>query len=129
MLVYDCSIGWVPSELCGMASLTDVQITNTGNSGLVCAYNCLSTKAAKTIPSEVCPTAQDTALCSLVAATNAESLDTKWACTTLGAHIIDPCVIGWSGVYCTGDVIVSVNAPSFGVTGMCAIASIVIHSY
>ena len=67
---------------------------------------------------ETCPSFQDDGLCSLIAATNIESLTNydEWSCDTDGLASTDPCnVTKWTGIACIEGFI---NSISLNVTDM-----------
>ena len=67
-----------------------------------------------------CPSEQDDALCGFVAATNIETLYTKWSCDTLGFTATDPCAAGfvWDGLACDGfSSVMNIILYGVGLTG------------
>ena len=115
------SLGTVPSSLCEIASLTKLYITKDSTNPLVtCAPLCLTSVTTKYLPSAICPSSQESAICSFIAATDIESISTHtmWSCTTDGITSTDPCSPAWSGVTCSGGSIVSLDLNSVGVAGI-----------
>ena len=118
-----CTIGTVPSSLCGIATLTLIHISNSGNSLVTCAPLCLTTVTDSNLPStvlETCPSAQDDALCGFIAATNIESISTHtlWSCTSDGLTSADPCSPVWSDITCSGSSVVNLDLNTISLTGM-----------
>ena len=64
---------------------------------------------------------QDNAICSLIAATNVESLlfTLLWSCTSSGTTSSNPCNILslWGGISCTGGYISAISLSGAGLTG------------
>ena len=117
------SIGTVPSSLCDIGTLSYLKITDSGSNPLLtCAPLCLTSVNTRTLPStvlETCPSDQDNSLCSLIAATNIESIASKtmWSCTSDGVTSTNPCS-SWSGISCSGGSIVQLYLNSLGLTGI-----------
>ena len=61
----------------------------------------------------------DTAICSLIAATNVQliSVSSMWQCTTAGLMSTNPCSPQWNGIACSSTFVVVVNLNSLGITG------------
>ena len=116
------SIGTVPSTLCDITGLTLLHINAAGNPLMTCAPLCLTTVTTRSLPSAVCPSAQDDGLCGLIAATNIASITNydEWSCTTDGVTSTDPCTGGseWTGVVCTTGYVSEININNKGVTGI-----------
>ena len=119
------NIGHVPSSLCDIPVLSNLQITNNDSNPFIrCAPSCLTTVTNSVLPSTVldaCPSFQDDALCGLIAATNIESLTNynEWSCDTDGFTITDPCaIIVWDGVICNDGYVSSVNLESITLSGI-----------
>ena len=62
----------------------------------------------------------DTAICSLIAATNVQSISTTsmWQCTTAGIMSTNPCSPQWNGIACSSTFVVVVNLNTLGLTGI-----------
>ena len=75
--------------------------------------------ASGSLPSAVCPTFQDNAICSVIAATNIASISymSQWSCTSDGTTSTDPCDDNWDGVVCSGGYISSLFLNSMEMTG------------
>ena len=104
--------------------MTLLRITESASNPLVtCAPLCLTTVTDRNLPTtmlETCPSAQDGAMCSLIAATNIESISTHtmWSCNTDGVTSTDPCSPLWTGITCSGSSIVNIDLGSVSVTGI-----------
>jgi Leucine-rich repeat (LRR) protein len=114
--------GTVPVQMCGQQLLSSLSFR--GDAGLYCYHDCLSTVAsldAGAVPR--CPTSQDVAICSFVAATNIYSLTnpflSEWLCSSVGSTVTDPCLSGaeWTGILCDNGTIVDIALSFMGVTG------------
>ena len=70
------------------------------------------------ILSLLCPIIKADPMCDIIGATNIQTIQNQWSCTTTGATTTNPCTTSWSGVGCSGSNIVSINIDSFGVSGM-----------
>lgn len=64
-------------------------------------------------------TAQDAALCGLIAGTNIGSIPNyeEWTCSTSGITTTDPCLNVWSGVLCDEGVVTSLDLINQGIIG------------
>ena len=124
--------GTVPSSLCDISVLTQLEITASASNSLVsCAPECLTTVSSRELPSDIrtnCPSPTDDALCAFIAATNIASIAsyTNWQCTTDGYTDTDPCDVPWVGVSCTGDSIGSIAMNSKGIIGK---SKVLVYSY
>ena len=59
-------------------------------------------------------------MCDVVASTNIQTLSgySQWSCTTLGVVSTAPCTAPvWSGLICSGSVVVSISLTNIGVSG------------
>ena len=99
--------GSLPSELCDITSLVSLSFAN--NPDISCYAKCLSTVSDLRTTADVCPTAQETAVCAFVAATNIANLPgyDEWACSSSGIPATDPCGAHWTGLDCEGSAITS----------------------
>ncbi len=63
---------------------------------------------------------QDTALCSIVAATNIRSVKTQWSCTAASATSTAPCTSGaeWYGLICSSNSVISIDISNLALTGI-----------
>lgn len=62
-------------------------------------------------------TQQDTGLCAMIAATNIQSIDSTWSCSTTGAPVTPPCT-GWGGLFCDlNNFVVMIDWFGLGVSG------------
>ena len=118
-------IGTVPSSLCDIGALVDLYITYSDTNPLItCAPLCLTTVTYRYLPTTLlgeCPSSQDDAICSIIAATNIESISgyEEWSCSSDGLTSTDPCSSPvWSGVTCSGTLIVSLALDTIDLTGM-----------
>lgn len=68
-------------------------------------------------------TAQDTALCALIAATSVQSARSQYSCTVGGAAASSPCQPGseWLGTQCSGSFVVSLDLNGLALTGTYAL--------
>ena len=87
---------------------------------------CASIVTDKDLPSAICPTPQENAICSFIAATNIASISgyTMWSCTSDGITSTDPCSPVWSGIGCNGSSIVRWDLSSVGLAGTYYLGSI-----
>ena len=114
-------LGTIPSTLCNSPVLIDLELTNSGsNAGLICTPACLSTVTTIVAPSSACPSSRDVALCSLIAATNVQSITSysNWNCTTLGTTYTNPCTTPiWTGLTCSGSNVLIITLSALGLIG------------
>ena len=104
-----------------MSVLNNLAVTNSGsNPGITCVPACTSslTSGEKSVPSTLCPTVHETALCGIVAATLINTIIgfSMWSCTTLGYASSSIC--SWNGVICIGSNVVSISLDNIGLSGM-----------
>lgn len=65
---------------------------------------------------EHCPSVQENAICSFVAATNIETVNASWSCSAAGNPVSDVC--GWTWLACDGSRAVNqISLGSFSLTG------------
>ena len=57
-------------------------------------------------------------ICDIIAATNIQSKQSQWSCTTAGVTSTPPCAAPWSGVTCSGSTVITINLDSSGITGV-----------
>ena len=112
------SVGAVTSGVCQLTLLQTLSITLSGNAAITCAPLCVSFVAARTVPSAICPTYQDTSLCSFIGATNIQSINTMWSCLSNGITSTNPCSPVWTGLACNGSIVVSISFPGIGLSGL-----------
>ena len=108
--------------MCQMTNLQYLSVTYAGNVGVTCAPACLTsiTSADLFVPATLCPSNQDIALCSIITATNIQTIASysQWVCTTFGIAS-SPCGSPvWAGLTCTGNNVVSININNVALTGM-----------
>jgi len=113
--------GTVPSTLCSITSLTNINVAYSGtNTGITCAPQCLTTVTTRILSSTYCPTFQDDALCGFIAATNINAISgySQWSCTTLGVTTTNPCnTSSWSGLACLNGYVGSITINGIGISG------------
>ena len=96
---------------------------------MICAPLCLTTVTSNSLPSAICPSPQDSALCGFIAATNIGNISTHtmWSCNSSGITSSNPCDSPlWTGLVCDGMSIISLTLASIGLTGISILYS---HSY
>lgn len=127
--------GILPSQLCGMTSLSSLSIWNSSgsstNPAITCTRSCLSSLTGMSFMSSLpeCPmtaisTGTQRGLCALIASTNVASLSeySSWACNAFGQVSTQPCNGGsnvWPAMDCndtTGDVS-AIYVTGVGLTG------------
>ena len=117
----------VAFSLCDIGTLTWLHFTDSASNPLLtCAPLCLTTVTSRALPSAICPTPQDYAMCGFIAATNIANFSTHsmWSCTSDGLTSTNPCLSTiWSGVTCSGMAITTLDVEGIGLTGMVAYLS------
>ena len=83
----------------------------------------LFTRDKNSISKSRCPSLQDSALCSVIAATDVERLYSEWSCSSEGVPLENPCRYGyasrsWNGLTCIGDSVIEIELHFL--TGNCA---------
>jgi len=112
-------IGQLPSSLCSIGVLTYFHISDSGNTGLTCTPQCLTTVSNRYIPATYCPNFQDDGLCSFIASTNIITISgySQWICTTDKITSTNPCSPVWPSVTCSGGYVHSISILNKGITG------------
>lgn len=112
--------GAIPNSLCQATTLTFFQVDSNAN--IKCFPDCLTsitTHIFDVVAASGCPSDGEQGLCSLIAATNVQSLvsHTDWACDTNGYAMTDPCL--WAaGIVCSGSLeVVSISLCTIGLMG------------
>lgn len=98
-------IGKVPSSLCSITNLHELLVNVAGSNPLISCYaSCLNTVNDYSLPSLVCPTPTQEAVCSLVNGTNIGSKSgyEAWSCTSVGTPITNLCT--WHGITCASNI-------------------------
>ena len=110
-------LGAIPYEICQMSSLYNLEIANSGNTGLTCTPVCVSSiLGTLECPSTYCPTEEDNGLCALIAATNVASLIAGWGCS--GGYTSSPPCSWWNLICDGGGNVVAITFGTLGVSGI-----------
>ena len=117
ILICLLKLGTVPSELCKMNFLYDINFEN--NVGITCYAVCMTSISYLNTSGLICPTSQDQALCDLIASTNIASNygSNQWSCDSSGFPSSDPCVVMWPGLTCSNGAVVRMDMCCNGLSG------------
>ena len=105
--------------------MTYIQIQS--NPFITCYPTCLTSITSKnfgSIPQD-CPDIQESVICNFVSSTNIASIINydEWSCGINGVPLTDPCgsLSGsnsiWTGLSCSGGVVISLNVSNIGLIG------------
>ena len=114
------TIGTVPSSLCNIPVLSNLNVTSSGNTNMTCIPfgSCLTSVTINSLL--VCPSFQDESLCGFISATDIASKSgyDEWFCNSNGYTLTDPCSPLWTGVVCSGGFVDHIDVYNLEIEGI-----------